>query len=151
MQNNPEAFADAYWSVNALKVYNNNGQQADTSPVQSSAVMATSTSMVYVTPSPSSAAQPTTFAVSTTASDDGYAPVVGPSGAVGWGSPSESEASSTAAPAAPSGGGWFSNAPNGAVGSLERDVVEIEPEMRRGERHARHLRSHIKRHSGRRL
>lgn len=153
VQNNPSAFADAYWSVNALKVYTSNGQAAQSAP-SSSAVTATSTTMVYVTPTPASSSyvQPTTFAVSTTsASDGGYVPVVGGDGTVNWGSPSE--ASTSAAPAAPSGGGWFSNSPGGAVGSWgKREENEVEGEqVERRERHARHLRSHIKRHGGKRL
>lgn len=152
VQNNPSAFADAYWSVNALKVYQNNGQAAQSAP-SSSVVMATSTSMVYVTQSTSTYAAPTTFAVSTTAaatsSDGGYAPVVGGDGSVNWNEPE----TSSAAPAAPSGGGWFSNTPGGAVGSWgKRDGAEVDAEHEvKRERHARHLKSHIKRHSNKRL
>ena len=57
VQNNPSAFTDAYWSVNALKVYQNSG--SGSSP---SVVPQTTTTWAQ----PSSAPVPTTFAVSTT-------------------------------------------------------------------------------------
>lgn len=146
VQNNPEAFKDAYWSINALKVYTDNGGSSEPA-APSSAVTATSTSVVYVTPSPT-AVQPTTFAVSTTAAGSGgYAPVVGGDGSVNWGGNQDSQPAPPAE-TPPSGGGWFHDAPDGSVGWGRRDVNASEG---RRERHARHLRAHVKKHAGKRL
>ena len=63
VQNNPSAFADAYWSVNALKVFSSSGSGSSPS------VVPQSTTSAWVAPSvaqPSSVPVPTTFVVSTT-------------------------------------------------------------------------------------
>lgn len=104
VENNPAAFEEAYWSVNALKVYKFNSAPSPapstvihtstskvyvTSPVASvtaapgpSTVVKTSTSIEYVAPSKSKAVPGATTLVISTQSAGGYAPVVGPSGKV---------------------------------------------------------------------
>jgi len=90
VQSNPEAFAEAYWSINALKVYK---EGVGATPTATTGY-ATSTSIEYVTQPislslslslsiPLSLPLPvqTTLSLSTTKSE-GYAPIVGPSGGV---------------------------------------------------------------------
>ena len=60
VQNNPSAFTEAYWQVNALRVYEDNGQAAPSSALEA-AVTASSTSSSAAA---ATTVQPTTFATS---------------------------------------------------------------------------------------
>ena len=77
VQNNPSAFAETYWSVNSLKVYQQNGAVASSTPSTSAAPSATeapsSTSVtgvpvstIYVTQYSSSVTESTFFSAPTT-------------------------------------------------------------------------------------
>lgn len=155
VQNNPGAFADAYWSLNALKVYT----EDYVAPTSASPYEITSTSIHYVT-------QPTAESIAVTdsaASGIGlsiptkpasYAPVVGPSGVV-YAQPTQSSSESSSTGYAPI---------VGANGAIEYDT-EAGPEQGEGDwstdngalvfhggkkRHVRHL-GHHKRHGGGKL
>ncbi|USW54883.1 Putative glycoside hydrolase family 16, concanavalin A-like lectin/glucanase domain superfamily [Septoria linicola] len=170
VENNPSAFKDAYWSVNALKVYQLGNSGATAPPPSTYAP--TSTSPPLITPPVVSSYGHATSAQTTlaTKSRGGYAPVVGSGGSVGYQPTVESKASTAKSPAetgtgyAPvvgsdgtighggaqpakasptqgGGGAWWSTNADGSVGYSGHGWSH---------RHARHLARH-KRHSGRRL
>lgn len=162
VQNNPSAFADAYWSINALKVY----KEGVAASSAASTTYATSTA--YVTqPLPTSipgisislsvpaivpAPTATTFSVSTKSA--GYVPVVGPSGSVVYtthtASPPESSNTGYAPVVGTDGSiGWHAQAaPSEEVGSWSstEDGVMVYHDKR----HAKHL-GHHRRHGNGRL
>lgn len=156
VQNNPAAFADAYWSINALKVYTEGGE----APTSASPLEVTSTSIHYVT-QPTSESVPatmpaplaTTLSISTKSA--GYAPIVGPSGSIIHAFPTESPSETSNAGYAPIVGtdgviGFHADAaPSSARGdwSTENGVMVYHGAEKR---HARHL-GHHKRHGGARL
>lgn len=174
VQDTPAAFTEAYWAINALKVYSANGESSP--PI--STYIETFTSIQYVTqPESSYVAQPTiqtaypsTLAISTkyagyvpvpessspvetsSPSETGtsYVPVVGSDGSVGYGSDTAASPPSDTGGGGGGGGGWFSNS-NGVVdynGGHGHGSRDLEAETR--DRHARHLRAH-KRHGKARL
>lgn len=158
VQNNPQAFEDAYWSINALKVY---AEGVAATPTATTGY-ATSTSIEYVTQPISiglslSLGLPlpvqTTFSLST--KSGGYAPIVGPSGGV-YAQPTES-------PAEPSDAGYAPVVGSGGlIGFQEEKAAPLQDSGSwstengamvfhgKEKRHARHL-GHHKRHGGGRL
>ncbi|KAF7195190.1 Endo-1,3(4)-beta-glucanase [Pseudocercospora fuligena] len=156
VENNPNAFSEAYWSVNALKVYQQEGGSSPSSepygsptstpasvsqPVssyepESSSWEPVTSAPPYITSSPpaagptDSAGGPESYGPPSVSpwGPGGYTPIVGPGGSVGESQP----------PASTSWGGWWSN-PDGSAGYNGGGGWN--------HRHARHLRQH-KRHHG---
>ncbi|KXT07626.1 hypothetical protein AC578_10124 [Pseudocercospora eumusae] len=146
VENNPNAFSEAYWSVNALKVYQ---QEAGSPPpyASSTSTPASASQPVSsyepvppsITSSPpaadptDSAGGPESYGAPSVSSyaPGGYAPIVGPDGTIGESQPP---------PTSTSWGGWWNN-PDGSAGYHGGGGWN--------HRHARHLGQH-KRHLQRR-
>jgi hypothetical protein len=151
VQNNPAAFADAYWSINALKVY----KEGVAAPAPLSTTYATSISYVTQPVSESASATApvpisTTFSVST--KSEGYVPIVGPSGSVIYSTATETPTEPSNTGYAPVVGidgsiGFHAEAVPSQIGgswSTENGVAVYHEEKKR---HAKHL-GHHKRHGG---
>lgn len=157
VRDNPEAFAEAYWSVNALKVYSE-GAAAST---PATTAYATSTSIQYVTQPISlslsvSIPLPVQTTLSLSTKFSGYAPIVGPSGSVVYANPTGSPAQTPSAGYAPVVGtdgiiGFHAEAePTQESGMWSTSEDGIAVFNGKEKRHARHL-GHHKRHGGGRL
>ncbi|CAK4031841.1 glycoside hydrolase family 16 [Lecanosticta acicola] len=143
--NHPSAFQDAYWSINALKVYSTGGGGASeaSSPSPTSAAVSTAAPASVSTsePSPSSPSE-------SGSSGSGVVPWVGPDGTVNWGE--ESTAAATPTPTPTGGSGWY-NSPGGFAqwGGKKRDEEDVLTAELLKERAAKHLRIHKRHGSGR--
>lgn len=117
VSNNPSAFKDAYWSINALKVYSSSGNSSpapEPSPTSTYEPISTAAPEPVTTSTP--AAVPTT--ASPSESGSGYAPWVGSDGTVNFGSPQQNDQTSSAAAPAPTSDGGSSGWTTGPDGFL---------------------------------